>query len=83
MLSCCTDTVTDTTSNKCCVMAYLRAAAGGSKAQGLAQSCREALAGLGSQSCGLLQPSALLATGSALIPAEQHASCKMLHAATA
>ncbi len=64
-------------------MAYLRAAAGGSKAQGLAQSCpscREALADLGSHSFRLLQPSALLATGFSLIPAEQQAG--LLHAAT-
>ena len=88
MLSYCTNTTADVTSIKCCIMAYLRAAAGGSKAQGLAQSypsCREALAGLGSQSCGLLQPSALLATGSSLIPAGQnsrHASCSNKHSLT-
>ncbi len=88
MLSCFTDTVTDATSIKCCIMAYLWAAAGGSKAQGLAQSCpscREALASLGSHSCGLPQPSALLATGSSLIPAEQqnkHASCSNKHSVT-
>ena len=88
VLSYCTNTTADVTSIKCCIMAYLRAAAGGSKAQGLAQSCpscREALAGLGSQSCGLLQPSALLATGSSLIPAGQnsrYASCSNKHSLT-
>jgi hypothetical protein len=88
VLSCCASTTADVTRIKCCIMAYLRAAAGGSKAEGLAQSCpscREALAGLGSQSCGLVQPSALLASGSSLIPAEQqsrHASCSNKHSLT-
>ncbi len=88
VLSCCTDTVTDATSIKYCIMAHLRAAAGGSKGQGLAQSCpscREALASLDSHSFGFLQPSVLLATGSSLIPAEQHnrlASCSNKHSET-
>ncbi len=88
VLSCCASTTADVTSIKCCIMAYLMAAAGGSKAEGLAQSCpscREALASPDSHSFALLQPSALLATGSSLIPAEQqtrHASCSNKHSLT-